>query len=66
MTQITKNMKPSFSEIAYRIQTVFPEATIEHISMLADSIIRYRDNLPKITRKKPFKAKDVITILKHN
>ena len=59
-------MKLSFSKIVDRIQTAFPNAPIEYVIMLSDSIVQYRNDLPKMTRKKPYKAKDIITILKHN
>ena len=57
-------MKVSLSKIADRIQTVFPEALIEHVTMFADSIDRYREGLPQMTKEKPLKAKDIIAILK--
>lgn len=59
-------MKQNFAKITECFQTMFPDAVIEHITMLADSIIRYRQDLSKMTKKKPYKAKDIITILKHN
>lgn len=59
-------MKQAIESLSRAIQSIYPDASIEHITMFADSLTRYRDNLSKRTKKRPYKAKDIIIILKHN
>lgn len=58
-------MKRSLPNIISCIKAAFPNADTEQIIMLADSFIQHRDNLPKMTRKKPYTAKDIMSMLKH-